>query len=179
MIARGFSLSESLFSDDNTANGTESGTVERSPEMQRLLEEGNAKAERRKKKPKTIAASVFNRALVEVDEMIRTGDWASATARHLVALYDRMHAKCYGVEVEELGSSERYTAALLAGNMVKNKFDGDVVACVSYMRWAWTREISRERWRRENKQPGGRIGVRLMFSGALLTDFRLAQQRNV
>lgn len=133
--------------------------------------------DRRKKKPKTMAAAVFNRALAEVDEMLRSGEWEGAGARHMVALYDRMHERCYGIEPAELGPTERFQAGLLAGNMLKSEFRGDVVEMVEFVLWAWERELGRERWRRENGKDGGRLGARLMFrsgSGAfLLTDYRV------
>jgi hypothetical protein len=46
------------------------------------------------------------------------------------------------------------------------------------MRWVWRREAAREQWRRVKGQGGGRIGPWFMFSGALLTDWRLAVARD-
>lgn len=155
----------------------EDGKFEEAEQPSRAFREMVAKTkeklDRRKAKPKTIAAGVFSRALAEVDEMLRSGDWEGATAKHLVALYDRMHERCYGFEPEELGPSERFSAALLAGNMLRHRFDGDVTNMVNFMLWAWERELGTEKWRRENKVAGRRIGVRLMFSGNLLSDYRV------
>jgi hypothetical protein len=148
-----------------------------SPEFQALITEVSAKQARRSKRSKTIGASVFNRARLEVQEMIESGDWAQCGARHLVALYDLMHLKCYGVEAVELGSTERYNAAMMAANLVKRMFGGDYVSAVEYMRFVWTKEISTEKWRRENGREGRRIGTRLMFGGTLVTDYRLSLAR--
>jgi len=151
---------------------------EMSPAMRELYAEQEAKLARKKARSKTISASVFNRARVEAEEMMRSRDWKNATARHLVALYDLMHEKVYGVEAIELGPSERHKAALMAGNAIKRFFNGDVEACVEFLRWVWTREMGREKWRRENGQSGQRIGIRLMFSGSLVTDYRVDLARN-
>lgn len=172
-------VSETLFSaDDDPPTRTRAKPSALSPEMQRLVAEGEAKAARKRARSKTISASVFNRARLEAEEMVRTREWSGATARHLVALYDLMHEKVYGVEALELGPSERHKAALIAGNMIKRYFNGDVEACVEFLRWVWTREMGREKWRRENQQSGQRIGIRLMFSGSLVTDYRVDLARN-
>lgn len=137
-----------------------------------LVGKTKEKLEKRKVKPKTMAAAVFNRARAEVDKMLRSGDWDGAGARHLVALYDRMHERCYGFEPAELGPTERFNAGMLAGSMLKARFDGDIELMVNFVLWVWDREIGREKWRREEKKSGGRIGVRLMFSGSLYSDWR-------
>lgn len=160
-----FSLPDSLFSTSDAESETD--------EFSKLVREVSEKKERRKSRSKTISNSVFEKASREVDAMIRSGDWEKVTTRHLVALYDRMHFKCYGVEAVELGPSERYNAMMQAGGMVRREFGGSCEEAVEFMRWAWTREISREKWRRENGKDGGRIGIRLMFGGALLTDYKL------
>ena len=108
-----------------------------------MVQKTKAKMERRKQKPKTVAAAVFHRALVEVDAMLKTGDWSGAGARHLVALYDRFHTRCYGVEPAELGPSERFNASMLAGGMLKREFGGEIVEAVEFMIWAWEREVGR------------------------------------
>lgn len=178
---------ESLFSlddDDEPKTTTKSKTrvppppeSDASPEFNALIEEVSARQARRAKKSKTIGASVFNRARHDVQQMIESGDWSQCGARHLVALYDLMHQKCYGIEPLELGSTERYNAAMMAANLVKRMFDGDYVDAVNYMRHVWTKEISTEKWRRENGREGRRIGTRLMFGGALVTDYRLSLAR--
>ncbi len=174
-------LSESLFEDEDEKTITRPKRVQSKPatddvsdEFKKLVVDTSKKIARRKVKPRTIAASMFDRSLVEVDEMIKTGEWDAAGARHLVALYDRLHARCYKVEAAELGPAERYNAAMMAANMVRREFGGEYPEAVEFMRWAWEREISAEKWRRENSRVNARrLGVRLMFGGALLTDYRL------
>lgn len=136
---------------------------------------GKPKGEKRN--TKSIATAQFDRARVEVEAMMKSGEWEGTSARHLVALYALMHERVYGVAAAELGPKERYTSCLRAGTLVKREFGGDYVEAVEFMRWAWTREKSREKWRRENGKDGGRIGPGLMFGGALLTDYRLAMAR--
>ena len=149
-----------------------------SPEMLAMVSQVEQRLERRARRSKSIGASVFNRALAEVDSMIESGDWSEATARHLVALYDRMHEKCYGVEAIELGPSERYNATMMAANMLRHKFNGDMSEAIAFMRHTWTEEIRKEKWCRENgRERNFRIGVRLMFGGQLVTDYRLALAR--
>lgn len=168
-------ISETLFSDDDPKTAIEAKVEdEDSPEFLLLVDEQTKKQERRKKKPRTIAAAMFDRSLVEVEEMARTGDWDQARSGHLVALYDRMHRKCYGIEAVELGPTERYNAAMMASNMVKRHFGGDFPEAAEFMRWVWVKEIKDEKWRREQGRfDNRRIGYRLMFSGTLITDYRL------
>lgn len=173
---RKFDLSDDFFNDtsDDDTPAKFNDTEAPSDGMRALLRSVEEKKERRKNKPKTIAASIFDRSRSEVDAMIETGVWEGVTARHLVALYDLMHFRCYGVACAELGPSERYNAAMMAASMVKREFAGDYADAMEFMRWAWTREIDSETWRRENGRTNARrIGYRLMFSGSLLTDYRL------
>lgn len=170
--ARSTDLSENLFIPDEVEDDTPSSA------FLEQMDETRKKVENRKSRPKVIAASVFNRSLVEVDEMIRSGDWSGATAAHLVALYERMHEKCYGVAPAELGPTGCYDARNLAAGMMRREFSNDPTEMVQYMRWAWEREMEREEWRRKNGRDGGRVGVRLMFGGALLTDYRLHLARS-
>jgi len=176
MGRRTVDLNESLFAageEDDDGGGEATDDDGGDDAFAAMVATTRAKMHRRKTKPKTIAAAVFNRALTEADEMLRSGNWEGAGVRHLVAAYDRCHTRCYGVEPAELGPSERFNASMLAATMLKREFNGDLVGMVEYMLWAWERELDREKWRRENGRDGGRIGVRLMFSGALLTDYRL------
>lgn len=173
--ARRFDLNEDLFND---VDGDESPPAFEkeapSAAMQQLLAESEKKNERRKARPKTIAASQFGRARVEVEAMIDTDNWDGVTSRHLVALYDVMHTEVYGVEPGELGPAERHNAAMMAANLTKREFGGDFKKTVEFMRWAWGREAESEKWRRENNRINARrIGARLMFSGSLVTDYRV------
>lgn len=171
-------IPESLFSDEGDEKTITRAKIRAKPkeedEFQQLIESTSKKLERRKNKPKTIAASSFDRSLAEVDEMIKTGDWDKAKATHLVALYDRLHFRCYKVEASELGPAERYNAAMMAASMVRREFGGEFAEAAEFMRWAWEREIASEKWRRDNgRMFARRLGVRLFFGGNLLTDYRL------
>lgn len=174
--ARRFDLNEKMFDDvDGDESPPKFGKKEApSAEMRALLDEAEKKNERRRARPKTIAASQFGRARVEVETMIDTDNWDGVTSRHLVALYDVMHTEVYGVEPGELGPAERYNASMMAANLTKREFGGDFKKTIEFMRWAWAREAEAERWRRQNNRTNGRrIGARLMFSGSLVTDYRV------
>lgn len=143
-------------------------------EFEAMVESVSKKLERRKNRPKTVGASVFERTKQDVKDMIGSGEWSHCGARHLVALYDLMHLKCYGIEPFELGPQERYNATMLAASFTKREFGGEYPEVVEYMRWAWGREIRAEKWRRENgRTDARRIGIRLMFGGYLLSDYKL------
>lgn len=131
----------------------------------------------RKAKKKTFAAAVFGKAIEETKVMIANGDFEGCGARHLVALYSLMHDKVYGVE-PVMSSSERHTAVLRMGGFVKHHFGGDFQQAVAFYRWVWTREIGREKWRRENKREGSRLSIGLLMSGSIITDYRVALSRN-
>lgn len=117
-------------------------------------------------------------ARLEMEAMTKTGDWAAATGRHLVALWGLMHQRVYGVAAAELEDSVQYGLAAKAANaLIKGHFGEDVSAAIEFMRWAWRREQSREKWRRENGKSGGRMGWRLQFAGSLVTDYRVDMRR--
>lgn len=155
------------------------------PTSSRLLAWAGAKQDpstgkmkpREKTRRKTIAASTFTRTLAETEEMMASREWGDASIRHLVALYDRMHLKVYGVEVMTT-ASERHTMTLRAGAFVKKQFGGNIVAAVEYFRWVWMREMGNEKRNRELGREGARrIGFWLMLSGSMLTDYRVALTR--
>lgn len=174
-------LPENLFSteeDSEVHTSSDSDDEPLSEEMKSIVGKVSKKLERRKK-TKTIAASSFDRACIEVEEMIKTGKWAGCRARHLVALYDLMHYKCYKIEDASLGSKERYNATMLATTFTKREFgEGNFVKVVEYMRWLWSREMEREKWRRENYKEGGRLGYYHVFGNKNLTEYKLYLARN-
>lgn len=155
------------------------------------------------KKPKTIAAGVFNRARSETQAMIDSGEWSECTPRHLVALYDLMHMQIYGVEAL-MSSTERHEAVLRMGSFVRRAFGTAIDCCdrrqtsheapktltcktcgadvptrantdpaIDYFRWLWTREMGREKWRRENDRDGERLTIHACISSMRLTDYKL------
>jgi hypothetical protein len=115
----------------------------------------------------------------EIEDRIARGVWRNISPTGLVALYERFHEHVYGVPAAEVDTPRAFLqAARVAGTMLKREFGGDGARAVEFMFWVWKRETERETWRRENHRDGGRIGWRLQFSGALLTDFRIARARH-
>lgn len=114
----------------------------------------------------------------KMNEMAASGDWAGADGLHLVALYEMAHREVYGVEPLELDAKARFLAVGAATRLTEKFFDGDYAGAVSFMRWTWHREQEREKWRRANGRDGQRIGWRLQFSAAMVSDYRLAGERN-
>jgi hypothetical protein len=135
--------------------------------------------EKPRKSAKTICDSVWTKLLRDVDGMIQTGDWTGASARHLVALYAACHKRVYRVDAAELGPSQRLHATGMAMRMLDREFDGKIVAMVEFIRWTWIREEGREDWRKKNNIDGGRVGWKLQFNGAILTDWRRVNVRQV
>jgi hypothetical protein len=171
-------------------------------------ETGKVTAKEKRAKPKTMAAAVFNRARVETQAMMDSCDWEGCTARHILALYDLMHVKTYGIEAS-MSATERHQLVLRAGGFVRREFGvvidccemrqasrsvaetltcsscgehvatkGNFVDAVDYFCWLWTREIGREKWRREHpERGGGRLTMGICMAGTVITDYRLALTR--
>lgn len=135
---------------------------------------GNLVPKRRAKR--SIAAAVYSRTEFETQAMIDERNFDGCQIRHLVALYAIMHKKCYGVEVV-MSSTERYTATARMGRFARTMFGGDLDKVIDYLRWLWTREMSREKWRRENNHGGGTISFFATISGALVTQYRVFLSR--
>jgi hypothetical protein len=133
---------------------------------------GNRKTTAEKRASKTIGDAAFGRAISQTREMMSTGVWGPAYPRHFVALYVVLHEMVYGVTPAELGPRPRVLAAGFAARMLEKEFDDDPGKMAAYVKWVWTREKDREEWRRKNGRDSGRIGWRLMFGPALLTDWR-------
>lgn len=133
-----------------------------------------------KKKPrprsKTVAAATFARTEHETREMIRTREWDACGVRHLVALFEIMHEKAYGI-APTTSASERYTMTLMMGGFVKRAFGGDIDKALDYFRWLWTREIANEKWRRENGREPRRLAFRWTVGNGMLDDYRVAMAR--
>lgn len=131
----------------------------------------------KKRREGVVAAAAHDRTKVETERMMWERDWRGCEARHLVALYDLMHARTYGVAAP-MTAAERYRLVGRAAGFLRNSFGGDVAEVIEYFRWAWGREVGRERWAREKGIEGrGRIGPGLMFSTHLLGDYRVDKAR--
>jgi hypothetical protein len=138
---------------------------------------GRAPPRHPKREPRTTAAAVAQ-ARLEVEQMGASGDWQRADALHLVLLYAELHRQVYGADALEVVAAKALAlAAKAARNLVESYFEGDYGAAVSFMRWAWRRELEREEWRRANNREGGRLGWRLQFSPSLVSDYRVSGQR--
>lgn len=125
----------------------------------------------------TIPPKRWARCMREVDEMMNSGDWSDASPAVFVALYALLHERVYDVEPAELTPKERLHAAGAAARLLLHTFGGDKSKLAEFMRWTWMREAKTEKWRRDNIQPGRRIGWRLQFGQALVTDWRLDSSR--
>lgn len=132
----------------------------------------------RKKKPRAAKRTITN-AMNVVAERIEAEEWSDIRPEHLVALYAVCHEDIYGVSaVPELEGEAWYGARSAAASMLRKEFDDDTEAAVEYLRWTWRREQSREKWRRDNGRPGGRITWRAQFcSRTMLTEYRIDQER--
>lgn len=126
-----------------------------------------------RKKGGTISDGRIRAATAEVLDSMKSGDWADARSVHFVALYAHLHEGVYGAPPAELSPSVRLRASGMAARLLEKHFGGDRGEMAEFMRWTWTREKSREKWRRDNDRPGGRIGWRIQFNGALLDDYRV------
>lgn len=105
--------------------------------------------------------------------MMRTGEWDGARPMHFVAVYWVMHVAVYGIGSDELAAKDEWKqSAAIAGRLLRTAFKGDCVSMAEYLRWLW----DRTRRRRERAVLKGRdiahIGVRLVFSGRLVTEWR-------
>lgn len=131
-----------------------------------------------KKRARSISEARFRAVLVEMGDLVKANDWKDATAVHFVALYAYLHDQIYGFAPGELTARERMAAAGAASRMLSASFDGDPDDMVDFMRWTWRREASRERWRRENHRPGGKLTWRFQFSGRALDEYRADLMRS-
>jgi len=102
-----------------------------------------------------------------------------ADPRLMVGIYSALHELVYGVAPDDLAKD--WTQAVAAAKrMLDQQFSDDAPRMVKYLRWTWTREKDREKWRAENGRDGGRIGWRLQFQSlALLTDYKVAVARRM
>jgi hypothetical protein len=143
----------------------------------RLADAKQEQIDRRHHKGFKLAPTAIAKARREMDEMADSAVWTSARGVHLVALYSWLHVAVYGIEPVELDGREWALASVLAQRFCAANFGGDFAECVEFMRWVWKREAGREEYRRAQKQSGQRIGWRLQFGAALVTDWRVDRAR--
>lgn len=138
----------------------------------------------KRKGPRKAKARPKKQVDEELADMMASGKWDDALPVHLVALYAALHQHVYGVRPAELdrsgavGSRERMGAVSSAKKLVADEFAGDIVDAVRFVRWAWHREMGREKWAREKKVERSRLSWRALFAGrGILSDYRVAQER--
>lgn len=110
--------------------------------------------------------------------MLKSGNWSDARPAHIVELYAWCHGTVYGVRPIELdtpgerGRKERMAAIGAARTLVDREFGGRVVECVTFLKWVWAREESREKWAKDNGKERGRLAWRALFCGrGILGDY--------
>lgn len=117
-------------------------------------------------------------AIKDADRRAATGDWETATGRSFVGLYALCHRIVYGVTPADLEEKGAFgLAAKIANTCLHTSFGDDRAAFVEFIKWTWEREKSRELWALQNGKQRSRIGVRLQFSGSLITDHRVDLER--
>lgn len=133
-------------------------------------------ARRTKSVPKSRTRGVSNvqwdKAVDETAAMMTSGEWDGAKPLHFVTLFAGLHAKVYGFP-PDMNQDQRRMATFSATAMLRTHFDGNSARIADYLRWVWTREQGREKWRKENGRDGGALRWQLVFSNALLADYRL------
>lgn len=137
------------------------------------------------KAPKVSPARIA-KFLADVGEFMAEGDWSKAEPGHYVALYVVLHHKVYGLKPAELDDGAQYFQAMRAAKAFYAGLEAHVRSfsksiapddMVDFLRWTWAREEGRERWRRDNAKDGQRVGWRLQFGGAMLSDYRVDKLR--
>jgi hypothetical protein len=121
--------------------------------------------------------SRLKRAIDEVlDRFVgnKDGDWSNATPATLLGLYAYLHNGVYGVAAEEL-ADDWMPAFSSARRFLEKQFEGDPLKAVACIKWSWQRE---RRNRKRNPDSDWRMGWRYQFSQKLVTDYRVAQQRD-
>lgn len=134
------------------------------------LDEFAARAPKKKKGLRSAARSEVDDSLEEADRMREGNDFTKARPRHFVALYALFHKHVYGVHSGELIGKTWTAACLMAARILDREFAGDVDRFVSFIAWSWRRE------KRAHARSDGdrrRMGWRLQFSPALVTDYRV------
>lgn len=124
------------------------------------------------RRPRAKPLTPLEAAVKDATVRAASGEWEDAGAGTIVGLYALCHQRLYGVEPIELktdfGMARRRVMTLL-----RDEFDGDVDAFVQFVRWAWLRQ---ERRVARSGPSDYRMGWRVQFSSAVLTDWRVANR---
>lgn len=151
------------------------GKSEATTRVSDFLDHGKRKRDMR---PVPKRATPLEAAIADARSRADSGDWLSAPGMALVGLYSFCHEEVYGVTPIELDEKAALrVASRMASAMVKKYFGSDTDEAVEFIKWTWMREREREEWAAQNGKTRGRVGYRLQFSSALLTDYRVALSR--
>lgn len=134
-------------------------------------------AKKTPKKPKQVSGAFVREAMNRAQEHARKRSWEGADETTILGLFAWLHEQVYGVDpTPELRGSWLFARNAVA-KIRREEFES-LDAMVDYVRWTWKRERERERWRRDNGRPGGRISWRTQFAYRdLIVEFRLDQNR--
>jgi hypothetical protein len=131
----------------------------------------------KKRKTRTIPKRDWESLRAEVQGWMGEGQWELATPRHFVALFSLLHELVYKVPDGSMNGPGRLKATFMAGRMLEKEFSGEPVRMAEFVWWIWKREEGHEKFRRERGHGFTRITAYKQFSGALLTDYRIALTR--
>lgn len=116
--------------------------------------------------------------LEDAEKRAASGDWESASGRSFVGLYALCHRLTYGVDAVELEDRQTLqNATRAAAKALHVHFADDKSELVEFVKWVWEREKGRDQWAAQNGRARNRLGIRLQFAPALVTDYRVDQQR--
>jgi hypothetical protein len=126
-----------------------------------------------RKKRRAMSRSTIDRIVAETARRREAKDWKGAKPGNLVALWAWCHGAVYGVVPEEVSYPAQFgKACIRAAQVLKASFDGDVVRCVDFVRWTWSREMRRRKNVEANQER--RIGWALQFSPGMVSDWRVS-----
>jgi hypothetical protein len=130
----------------------------------------------RKKRKYSLTKENVARWRVEVKQMLGK-EHCKWEPYHLVALYLELHLWCYGVE-DVLDSKDRIRAVSFARSMVEREHNGDMESAINFIRWAWSSEKGKEKWRRDNGISNGRLHwYKLFKQPSLHVEYRISLER--
>ncbi len=111
------------------------------------------------------------RVALDQAEVHRKHDsWSGAEPRHFVAMWALIHAHVYKVEPDEIADQRAWTSACVAvARLLADQFDGDGVRMIDFVKWSWTRAITRKK-----KGSSDRLKWQFLFNASAVTDYRVA-----
>jgi hypothetical protein len=114
------------------------------------------------KKPKPVSGEFVREAMSRAQTHARKADWSGANESTVLGLFAWLHEQVYGVDpTQELRTVWVYGIQAV-GKLIREEFNS-ITEVVEFVRWTWTRERGREKWRRDNGRPGGRVSWRTQF----------------